>query len=212
MLTAKKPLNIYKYFTPQTRCALVARTRSGKTWLSRQIQKLYDRVLVIDPKGEYTDREYIVIQGLDEFFAIEEKLEDYPEFKLVFKFDEDDELPDVMFDICRVLCQKHYDMLIVCEEIHLCHNPKSKNKWLTRLSTTKAAHNIAIIFTTTKPSSAPGDVFDECEIVIAGPMHGDHDLRIMRRLIGREKAQELPMMLKREWVFWNPPQVFSFRS
>lgn len=207
----RRPRNIFKYFTKQSRCALVARTRSGKTWLSRKIQKMYDRVLVIDPKGEYVDRDYIVIHGIDDFFDIEEKLMDVKKFKIVFRFESGDDKPAIMYDICRCLVH-HKNMLLVCEEIHMCHNPRAKNVYLEELSTTKAAHDFAIIFTTTKPSAAPQYVFDECEIVIAGPMHGDRELQIMRRLIGGEKTKKLPEMLKRDWVFWSPPDVFFFRT
>ena len=86
--------------------ALVAKTKSGKSYLGKIIQQAYPRKIIIDTTYEYTQEMGTIVYGFTQFAQEIKKIEenDLQNYTIIFRFSHEEKDQERIFEeICRVI-------------------------------------------------------------------------------------------------------------
>lgn len=178
----------------------------GKTHLSRTIQKLYPRVVIIDITGEYTDG--IECYTFEEFcIALEESLKQ-KEFRIIFHshMDAGEEEKEHIDQIIRLTMIRssapeadYNNLLLVCEEVQNYSTVHSLPKYMRKCLLIGRHYGLACIFTSQRPGEVHKTILSQSHNVFAGTCVEANDLKYLSQRFG-ENADQLPELPERSFL------------
>jgi len=164
---------------------------SGKTTLAMEIIESRERVLVIDPSGEYEDMKGAqVALGAEDASQALIELKEKPRFLLVASDLLDDEetmgLLAVAFEVPR--------LLVVIDETSLYCDPHSIPEEITRMIRYGRKREIDIIFIARRPSEIHRELTAQSDLVVTFKQMEPIDVTYLRARAGKEaeEVQRLP--------------------
>lgn len=190
-----------------TDCILIMGRRGcGKSYLSKKIQSVWPRRIIIDSLGEYTEGEHVF-----NFLEFSDKLKYFKsnqinQFEVVYQFDPENELSEEEFN--QILRIAYYlgNVQIVIEEIQLYSSPHKMPRWLKNCLLTGRHQNLSLLFTTQRPGELNKTIFSQCSHIFCGQINEGNDLRYISSILGAE-IQKLPSLPERQFIYFSDEGV-----
>lgn len=185
---------------------LVAKTKSGKSYLGKVIQKAFPRKIIIDTTYEYTSEDGEIITGFHDFLNRINEVQEYPEYSLIFRFGHEERNSEKIFEeICRVVFYLQ-DTFFVVEEIHLHSTTHNINHWLLKIATIGSHQGIGYLLTTQRPSLIHKTLLTQCDHIFIGCLIDQNDINYVKGFCG-DYAKNLTSFEARKFIYWNHSQI-----
>lgn len=186
--------------------AFVAKTKSGKSYLGKIIQKIYPRKIIIDTTYEYSDEHGKIIYGFKNFTEEIKNIHNLDSYSIIFRFDHEEKNQEEIFEqICRIVFYLG-DTFFVVEEIHLHSSTHSLNHWLLRIATMGSHQGIGYLITTQRPSLIHKTLLTQCDHIFIGSLIDESDISYVKGFCG-EHAKKLRSFEARKFIYWTHGQV-----
>lgn len=181
---------------------LVAKTKSGKSYLGKVIQKAYPRKIIIDTTYEYAHEDGEILYGFNNFIQRVSEIQELPEYTLIFRFNHEDHDHEKIFEqICRVVFYLQ-DTFFVVEEIHLHSSVHNINPWLLKIATIGSHQGIGYLLTTQRPSLIHKTLLTQCDHIFIGCLIDFNDINYVKAFCG-EYSKQLTGFPARKFIYWN---------
>ncbi len=193
-------------FTATSVTSILGTRGCGKTHLSREVQKLYPRVVIIDITGEYSDG--IECYTFEEFCEALENTLHQKEFRIVFHSnmdagDEEKEEIDHIIRLCMIRSSApeadHNNLLLVCEEVQNYSTVHTLPKYMRKCLLIGRHYGVAMVFTSQRPAEVHKVILSQSHNLFAGTVVEPNDLKYLSQRIGDE-AEQLPEMPERTFL------------
>jgi DNA helicase HerA-like ATPase len=171
---------------------ILGMTGSGKSTLTREIIREYDRVLILDSMGEYDDiPNAIVREGANDCVNALLSLKDKPRWILDCLTLHDQEA----FDILAVAFEIP-NILIVIEEASLYCDPHTLPDEIARLIRYGRKRGIHIIFIARRPSEINRELTAQSKLIVTFRQTEPIDIQYLKARMGAE-AESVPHL--KDW-------------
>lgn len=198
-------------FNLNDKFALVAKTKHGKSFLGKQIQKAYPRKIIIDSTYEYSDQDGLIVYGFKQFSDAFRQITDLDRYTLIFRFHHEELNQEQIFEqICRLVFYLG-DTFFVIEEIHLHASTHKMNHWLLKIATTGSHQGIGYLLTTQRPSLIHKTLLTQCDHVFVGSLIDQSDILYVKGFCG-DKAKLLPSIQARHFIYWHHGQISEINT
>lgn len=188
--------------TPLDKIALVAKTKSGKSYLGKILQRLMPRKIIIDTTYEYTPDMGVMVYGFDEFCQAVNQFCDLEQYTIIFRFGHDEQNREAIFEqICKIVFYIQ-DTFFVVEEIHLHSTTHSLNHYLLQIATIGSHRNIGYLITTQRPSLIHKTLLTQCDHIFIGSLIDENDISYVKSFV-RDYAKSLYQYPPRRFIYWN---------
>lgn len=177
----------------------------GKTYLSRKIQSLYPRVIIIDVTGEYSDG--IECHDFEEFtLALQNSLNE-PEFRIIFHshMDAGPEEKAVIEHCIRLAMIRssapeaaHNNILLVLEEVQNYSSAHSLPHYLRYAYLTGRHHGMAVLATSQRPAEVHKTILSQSHNLFVGHVQEANDIKYLASRLG-EHADRLYTLPERKF-------------
>lgn len=177
----------------------------GKTHLSRKIQELYPRVVIIDVTGEYTDG--IECYTFEDFAkALTDSLE-LEKFRIIFHshMDAGAEEKEVIEHCIRLALirssaeeAKFNNLLLVYEEVQNYSSAHSMPHYLRYSYLTGRHHGVAILATSQRPAEVHKTILSQSHNLFAGLCQDPNDIKWLSSRL-KDRAEKLYTLPKRQF-------------
>lgn len=185
---------------------LVAKTKSGKSYLGKILQRAFPRKIIIDTTYEYTPQDGEIVYGFFNFSEKIKQIENLNEYTLIFRFNHEDQNQAEIFEqICRIVFYLG-DTFLVVEEIHLHSSTHSINHWLLRIATMGSHQGIGYLFTTQRPSLLHKTLLTQSDHIFIGSLIDENDVRYVSGF-ARDYSKMLTTFPPRKFIYWTHGQV-----
>lgn len=189
-------------FTLNDKFALVAKTKSGKSYLGKKIQQAFPRKIIIDTTYEYTPEDGEIIYGFVSFTDAIKRISNLDQYTLIFRFGHEERDHEKIFEeICRLVFYLG-DTFFVVEEIHLHSTSHSLNHWLLRIATMGSHQGIGYLLTTQRPSLIHKTLLTQCDHIFIGALIDPNDIQYVKGFC-REHADSLYSFPARKFIYWS---------
>lgn len=178
-----------------TDCVTVLGTRgTGKSTLARNISGMWPRSIVIDPVSDWTDGEVIYSFENLAHRLIELKKEDANKFRIIFRFNPDQENKETIFNEILRLAFHFKNLQVVIDEIQLFSTPHFLPNYLKNLLFIGRHNGISLVCITQRPGQLNKSILAQSFHVFVGQLHEKNDLRAISDFvnISQEKIINLP--------------------
>lgn len=173
----------------------------GKTYLSRKIQELYPRVIIIDVTGEYSDG--VECYDFDEFAEALQNSLNQDSFRIIFHSHMDAGPEEkAAIDHCIRLAMvrssapeaKSNNLLLVLEEVQNYSSPHSLPHYLRYAYLTGRHHGMAILATSQRPAEVHKTILSQSHNLFAGHVQEQNDIKYLSSRLGAhaDKLYTLP--------------------
>lgn len=194
-----------------TDCISILGSRGcGKSFLCKNVQRVFPKVVVIDTLKEYTPEEEAkrggVIFDNFEVFAealFEAKSKRKKRFRFIFQFDVEEENKELIFDQLLRVLYKCGNLMIVIEEVQLHATTHKLPFWFKNCLLTGRHQNLSIAITTQRPGELNKTILSQCNHIFAGQMHEKNDLKYVSNFLGTD-SEKLSNLEKRKFLYWRP--------
>ena len=190
-----------------TDCILIMGRRGcGKSYLSKRIQSVWPRRIIIDSLSEYTEGEHVF-----NFYEYSEKLKQYKassvsNFELVYQFDPENELSEEEFNQLLRLAYYFGNVQVVIEECQLYSSPHKMPRWLKNSLLTGRHQNMSLLFTTQRPGELNKTILSQCAHIFCGQINEGNDLRYVSSFLGPE-SDKLALLPERQFLYFSSEGV-----
>jgi len=184
-----------------TDCLLVMGRRGcGKSYLSKNLQKMWPRRVIIDSLNEYNEGE--IVHSFHEF---SEALKHYKsvsqnEFALVYQFDPEHEESEELFNQIMRLCYYFGNIQVVIEEVQLYSSPHFLPKWLKNNLLIGRHQDLSLLFTSQRPGEVNKTIISQCAHIFCGQILEGNDLRYVSSFLN-EDASRLSSLPERKFIY-----------
>jgi DNA helicase HerA-like ATPase len=193
-------------FNLNDKFALVAKTKSGKSYLGKMIQKAYPRKIIIDSTYEYTDQDGLIVYGFKDFASAIAHVSDLDQYTIIFRFNHEEKNDEEIFEeICRLVFYLG-DTFFVIEEVHLHSSTHKMNHWLLKIATTGSHQGIGYLLTTQRPSLIHKTLLTQCDHVFIGSLIDQSDILYIKGFCG-DRAKVLSSYPARKFIYWQHGQI-----
>lgn len=201
MPTKTPPYKARPLFTATSVTSILGSRGCGKTHLSRVIQKLYPRVIIIDITGEYNDG--IECYTFEEFCRALLETRDKEKFRIIFHSNMDagiEEIEEINQIIRLTMIRsaaeeaRHNNILLVCEEVQNYSSVHQMPKYMRKCLLIGRHYGVACIFTSQRPGEVHKTILSQSHNVFAGTVAEPNDLKYLSQRLGEdaEQLQDLP--------------------
>jgi len=155
---------------------ILGRRGCGKSFLGKEIQKIFPRKFIFDVINEY-QADYI-IRNYGEFqnFILKINREEIEKFTCVIKFDIGDQRKAEVFDeMMRVLFHLG-NCTIVVEEVQNFIDSYNISDWFSNVFTMGRHKNLSVIMTTQRPSKMHKDALSQSTHIFCGNLTAKSDI------------------------------------
>jgi DNA helicase HerA-like ATPase len=192
-----------------TDCIAILGTRgSGKTTLSRMIQRGWQKQVILDPVNEYSDGEIV-----RDFAGFISKIRFYEKnktkkFRLIVRFSpETEDYETQLNSILRVLY--HFkNVQIIIEEIQLFTSAHLMPSYLKSALFTGRHQGLSLVFVTQRPGQLNKNILSQCSHIFAGLIHEKNDFEYLKPTFGKY-AEQLPNIPKGNFLYYSPGKSIS---
>lgn len=189
-------------FNLNDKFSLVAKTKSGKSYLGKLIQKSFPRKIIIDTTYEYSTEDGTMVYGFDEFTNEVGRVSEQDSYTIIFRFSHEEKNQEAIFEqICRIVFYMG-DVFFVIEEIHLHSSSHSLNPWLLKIATIGSHQNIGYLLTTQRPSLIHKTLLTQCDHIFIGSLIDPNDIRYISEFC-QDYAKKLASYPARQFIWWN---------
>lgn len=191
-------------FNLNDKFALVAKTKSGKSYLGKIIQRVYPRKIIIDNANEYTPDQGKIVYGFPAFAAEIKNITDFgiDNYSIIFRFNLEEKNDEAVFEeICRIVFYLG-DTLFVVEEVHILSSPHSINYWFMKIATMGSHQNIALMLTTQRPALLNKTLLTQCDHIFIGALIDENDISYVKGFL-RDYAKSIHSFEARKFVYWT---------
>lgn len=193
-------------FSLNDKFALVAKTKSGKSYLGKIIQRAFPRKIIIDTTYEYTNQDGEIITGFHNFAKRILEIEHLNEYTLIFRFGHEERDHEKIFEeICRLVFYLG-DTFFVVEEIHLHSTSHSINHWLLRIATMGSHQGIGYLLTTQRPSLIHKTLLTQCDHIFIGSLIDESDISYVKGFC-QDQAKSLFNYPARKFIYWTHGEI-----
>lgn len=190
-----------------TDCILIMGVRGcGKSYLCKNIQKLWPRRVIIDSLDEYDDENAVF--SFDEFAKrlIELDKAKAQSFEVVFKFDPENDIDSVEFNEVMRLCYYFGAIQVVIEEVQLFSNPHFLPKWLKNNLLIGRHQSVSVICTSQRPGEVNKTILSQCSHIFCGRIVEGNDVRYVSGFLN-QSAEKLTSLPDRRFLYFSPTGV-----
>ena len=191
--------------------ALIAKTKSGKSYLGKIIQKAKVRKIIIDRTGEYDSSMGEIVVGFDQFCEKLKQHWDSPDFTIIFRFEFGSNLKDEVFEQICFLCLQIRDVFLVAEEIHLYTSTHGMNPYLEEIATCGSHYGIGYLLTTQRPNLIHKTLLTQCDHIFIGSLIDMNDIRYIREFTG-ELSGKVNQYPARHFIHWHLGQITEINT
>lgn len=188
-------------------CILVLGRRGcGKSFLAKNIQKMWPRRVIIDVLNEYTDG--IKVKTFDQFCAqmLLFKEQKTPAFVLIFQVDHETHISETLFDEILRVCFYFGNIQVVVEEIQEHSSPHQLGHWLKKCLFVGRHQKLSLLFTTQRPGMLNKSILSQCMHVFCGSLIDGNDIRYVSGFLG-ENSQRLVQLPERRFLYFSADGV-----
>lgn len=183
---------------------------SGKTTVSRSLQKIYSRVIIFDRLREYRKKgepeSTIFVQSFDDFSQKIKENFDKNKFRIIMEFSLDADAEE--FNEACNLVYHTGNCLLVIEEIHHFASPHMLPKKLKELYLTGRHQNIALIATTQRPAELHKTVISQSHFIFAGRVFEPNDIRYLSGFM-YEASKQLQKIEKFNFLIYSDGEILK---
>lgn len=191
---------------PTDKIALVAKTKSGKSYLGKILQRIPKRKIIVDTTYEYTPDHGQIVIGFKNFCDAVLRLSDQDSYTIIFRFDHaETNRAEIFEEICKIVFYLQ-DVFFVVEEIHLHSNTHSINHWLLQIATIGSHRNIGYLITTQRPSLIHKTLLTQCDHIFIGSLIDENDISYVRAFC-QDYAKQLFNFPARKFIYWHLGQI-----
>lgn len=179
----------------------------GKTYLSRWIQSLYPRKVIIDSLNEYEETANTTYD-ITSFFNVMLANEHNTQFEIIFKNDIENKAGVEIFnELVRVVYYRGSTLLCI-DEIQLFSDVGHYGlcEWLENYIFIGRHAGAGLIFSTQRIGMLNKNILSQCSHVFIGYMHEFNDIKNICNFTGLEPDQISNLQLQ-EFIHWQPRQI-----
>lgn len=187
-------------------CILVMGTRGcGKSFLARNIQKLFPRRIIFDTLNEYPGE---TIHSFDELcFKLEDiERNNISDFELIYQFDPESDDAVIEFDQAMRLAYYLGNLQIVIEEVQEFSGPHNLPKWLRNCLLKGRHRNISVLCTTQRPGELNKTILSQSRHIFCGNLIEGNDLRYISSFLG-QNSESLTTLPPRQFIYFSPKGI-----
>lgn len=170
---------------------------SGKTELSKKIARAYDRVLILDTLGEYSEWAHPVV-GLSDTFDSLVKFHERPSFRLAVRLDDIED-----YFIVMRLAYEIPDMLLLVEEASFFCSPYNLPPELSQLIRYARHRRISQLYVSRRPAELSRDLTAQSDCIVTFRQHEPRDLAYLAQVAGEDVSRVRTLPAYRCAVFGN---------
>lgn len=190
-------------FQPQSasRIAILGRTGSGKTVLSKTLQSCYPRVLIIDMVKDYApDGETHFFSRFAEFSAFLLRYQHAERLRVVFQFDihERDYL-----GVAEEIFALAYDWGNCLVNVDECQY-FDHSHYLKQLILVGRRRNIATLCSTQRPANLSKDIVSQSSDLFVGTLFETNDLKYLKDSLNPEDIQKVSSIPPHHFLHYRP--------
>ena len=203
---ARKPLpKSEPLFDAVTVTSILGFRGCGKTYLSRKIQEIYPRVIIIDVTGEYSDG--IECHDFDEFAEALQNSVNQEKFRIIFHSHMDAGPEEkAAIDQCIRLAMlrssapeaKFNNLLLVLEEVQNYSSAHTLPHYLRYAYLTGRHHGMAILATSQRPAEVHKTILSQSHNLFVGYVQEANDVKYLSSRLGAH-ADQLYTLPKRQF-------------
>lgn len=163
-------------------CVTVLGTRgTGKSTVARKINKMWPRSVIIDPVEDWTDGEVVTSFPVFARRLKELKNEHAKKFRLIFRFNPDDDpkIKQETFNQVLRLAFNFRHLQVVIDEIQLFATPQFLPEQLKNLLFIGRHRGISVVCITQRPGQLNKSILAQSFHVFVGQLHERNDLRVI---------------------------------
>lgn len=195
-----------------TDCVLILGQRKcGKSFLAKNLQKLWPRKVIIDTLNEYTEGD--IVYSFNDFSdkLLQFKKQKVENFTLVFQFDPENTASDVEFNELMRLCYYFGNLLVIVEEVHLHSSPYQLPHWLQKNLLVGRHQNIALMITSQRPANVHKTIVSQCSHIFVGKIIEGNDLRYLAPMLN-QNTEKLVSIPERRFLYFNNGKVIEISN
>lgn len=190
----------------------------GKTFLSRKIQELYPRVIVIDVTGEYSDG--VECHTFEEFCTALENSLNQSNFRIIFHSDMDAGVDEklVIENIIRLTMKrssaheaKFNNLLLVLEEVQHYSNSHSLPHYMRQCYLIGRHHGVALLATSQRPAEVHKTIISQSHNIFAGKCFENNDIKYLSGIFG-ENIDQLTVIPEREFLLKTDSSIKKVKN
>lgn len=190
-----------------TDCILIMGRRGcGKSYLSKRIQSVWPRRIIIDSLSEYTEGIHVFNFGEYSDTLKYHKNVSSQNFEIVYQFDPENELSEEEFNQVLRLAYYYGNVQVVIEECQLYSNPHKMPMWLKNSLLTGRHQNMSLLFTTQRPGELNKTILSQCAHIFCGQINEGNDLRYVSSFLGAE-SEKLNQLPERQFLYFSDQGV-----
>lgn len=196
----------------ETDCVLIMGTRgTGKSFLGRNLQKLWPRRVIFDPLDEYESD--VVATNFSELAEILAEFDrtGRDRFEIVVKSDPEVDRSDEELEQMLRICYYFGHIQIVMEEVQLCSTPHSLPKWLKNALLTGRHQGLSLLFTTQRPGELNKTILSQCNHIFCGRIVEGNDVRYVSSFLN-ESSDRLSSLPDRKFLYFHNGRVLEVQN
>ncbi len=191
-----------------TDCILVMGRRGcGKTHLSKGLQTIFPRRVIIDSLNEYNS-EGLIVNSFSEFsnLLIELKKENKKEFVIIYRAPIEGDLSESEFNELMRLCYYFGDLQVVIEEIQLHSNTAWLPPWLKKNLLIGRHQKISLLFTSQRPGEVNKTIVSQCAHIFCGNLIDGNDIKYVSNFLNQD-SEKLINLPDRQFLYFNQGKI-----
>ncbi len=193
-------------FTHDDVITILGRRGCGKSFLGKQIQKIYPRKFIFDMLHEYkVGKNDFEINNFSQFCKLISEIEQkgLEKFTAIIRFGIDDESRFIVFDEMIKVIYHLGNCTIVVEEVHNFIDSYNIGNYFSHAFTTGRHKNLSIILTTQRPSKMHKDALSQSSHIFAGNLTSKADISHVSDALNI-KGEEIAQLDNCEFWYFCP--------
>lgn len=192
---------------PEDVVVILGRRGTGKTTISRSLQRGFPRIVVIDRLREYYNARFSdpdatsVSRDFKNFSRQLLENRYRPKFKIIFQPDREND--SVEFNEALNLIYEMGDCLLVVEDVQIFSSSHSMPSHLREIILTGRHKKLALFVTTQRPGELHKTLLSQANHVFIGPLHEANDIKYLSAIMGRE-SENLLDLGDHEFFYFRP--------
>lgn len=205
-------------FKPTDCIGVMGQRGCGKSYLAKNLQKVWPRRVILDPTLEYTDQNgkpifdgAFLVDNFSNFGKKILELQNSKKFVLIFQPGIELEDFSAEFDqICRVIFY-FGGVQLVLEELQEYASPHQLPHWLRKLMLVGRHQNISVLFTSQRPGEINKTVLSQCAHLFCGNIFEGNDLRYISNFLDQD-AKILKNLPDREFLWFSKNGIKKIKN
>lgn len=194
---------------PYSRIVILGRTRCGKTHLSRKIQSVYPRVVILDIVQDYTpDGNTHFFSDFKAFGEFMLKAQHHSKFRVVFQFSIHNQMMQETANEVFALLFDVGNLLVVvdeCQYYNACH-------YLRQLILVGARKNISTLTITQRPANLSKDIISQASDIFIGKLFETNDVKYLKDFIPSTELDSIVKLQPRQFLFFKAGEASKIVS